>query len=63
MARIGCGEAVGVKAAPSMVWENFQDAGIRVVLTGARMPRMNAVMERWVLTCRRELVDRMLIWN
>ncbi|MFF4237802.1 hypothetical protein ACFYYL_18170 [Actinomadura geliboluensis] len=24
------------------------DAGIRVVLTGARMPRMNPMMERWV---------------
>ena len=27
------------------------------------MPRMNAVMERWVQTCRRELLDRTLIWN
>jgi transposase InsO family protein len=24
---------------------------------------MNAVMERWVGACRRELLDRMLIWN
>jgi len=24
---------------------------------------MNAVMERWVGTCRREPLDRMLIWN
>ncbi|WP_207943760.1 integrase core domain-containing protein [Actinomadura sp. KC345] len=39
------------------------DAGIQVVLTGVRMPRMNAVMERWVQTCRRELLDRTLIWN
>ncbi|MDL4814031.1 hypothetical protein [Actinomadura opuntiae] len=39
------------------------DANIRVVLTRARMPRMNAVMERWVQTCRRELLDRTLIWN
>ncbi|MFB4307327.1 hypothetical protein [Actinomadura sp. GTD37] len=30
------------------------DAGIRVVLTGVRLPRTNAVMERWVQTCRRE---------
>ena len=27
------------------------------------MPRMNAIMERRVLTCRRELLDRTLIWN
>ncbi|MDN3360062.1 hypothetical protein [Actinomadura sp. DC4] len=39
------------------------DAGINVVLTGVRMPRMNALMERWVQTCRRELLDRTLIWN
>ena len=25
--------------------------------------RMNAVMERWIQTCRRELLDRTLIWN
>lgn len=24
---------------------------------------MNAVMERWVRTCRHELLDRTLIWN
>ncbi|MEU8974750.1 integrase core domain-containing protein [Streptomyces monashensis] len=39
------------------------DAGINVVLSGIRMPRMNAIMERWVQTCRRELLDRTLIWN
>ena len=39
------------------------DAGIRVVLTGVRMPRMNAITERWIQTCRRELLDRTLIWN
>jgi transposase InsO family protein len=39
------------------------DAGIKVVLSGVQMPRMNAVMERWVRTCRRELLDRMLIWH
>jgi transposase InsO family protein len=33
------------------------------VLTGIRIPRMNAIMERWVRTCRRELLDRTLILN
>ncbi|MEU5031697.1 helix-turn-helix domain-containing protein [Streptomyces milbemycinicus] len=39
------------------------DAGIEVVLSGVRMPRMNSIMERWVQTCRRELLDRTLIWS
>jgi putative transposase len=39
------------------------DAGITVVLTGIRMPRMNAIAERWIETCRREPLDRTLIWN
>ena len=48
---------------PELLDVVLADAGIRVVLTGVRMPRMNAVMERWVQTCRRELPDRTLIWN
>jgi putative transposase len=39
------------------------DAGIEIVRRGVRVPRMNSIMERWVRTCRRELLDRMLIWN
>ncbi|MDW6064594.1 integrase core domain-containing protein [Streptomyces sp. FXJ1.4098] len=39
------------------------DAGIEVVLSGVQMPRMNSIMEWWVQTCRRELLDRTLIWN
>ncbi|WP_326772922.1 integrase core domain-containing protein [Streptomyces sp. NBC_01445] len=39
------------------------DAGIQTVLTGVRTPRMNAIIERWVQTCRHELLDRTLIWN
>jgi hypothetical protein len=27
------------------------------------MPRINALKQRWVQTCRRELLDRTLIWN
>jgi transposase InsO family protein len=41
----------------------LKDAGIEVILTGVRAPRMNAIMERWVETCRRELLDRTLVWN
>ncbi|WP_406385604.1 integrase core domain-containing protein [Streptomyces sp. NBC_01618] len=40
-----------------------QSRGIEVVLSGVRMPRMNSIMERWVQTRRRELLDRTLIWN
>jgi hypothetical protein len=29
----------------------------------ARTPRMNAKAERWIGGCRRELLDRTLIWN
>src|SRR5437588_2620703 len=39
------------------------DAGIRIVLCNVRTPRMNAIAERWIGGCRRELLDRTLIWN
>ncbi len=39
------------------------DAGIRTVLCNVRTPRMNAIAERWIQGCRRELLDRTLIWN
>jgi putative transposase len=48
---------------PAVFDEVLTDAGIAVMLTGIRTPRMNATMERWVRTCRRELLDRTLIWN
>jgi transposase len=41
----------------------FQAAGARVVRSAVQTPRMNAVMERWIGSCRRELLDRTLIWN
>lgn len=41
----------------------LKDAGIDVVLNGVRMPRMNSITERLIQTCRRELLDRTLIWN
>ena len=39
------------------------DAGIRTVLCNIRTPRMNAIVERWIGGCRRELLDRTLVWN
>ena len=32
------------------------DAGIRTVLCNVRTPRMNAIAERWIGGCRRELL-------
>jgi len=48
---------------PPLFDEILAQAGIQVVLSGIRMPRMNSVMERWVQTCRHEPLDRTLIWN
>ena len=39
------------------------DAGIRTVLGNVRTPRMNAIAERWIGGCRRELLDRTPVWN
>jgi putative transposase len=41
----------------------FEDEGFAIVKTGIRVPRMNAIMERWVRSCRAELLDRTLILN
>jgi len=39
------------------------DAGIRIVLCNVATPGMNAIAERWIGGCRRELLDRTLAWN
>jgi putative transposase len=41
----------------------FQAAGARVVRCAVQAPRMNSIMERWIASCRRELLDRTLAWN
>jgi putative transposase len=43
--------------------EVFHAEGIRIVLTVPQTPRMNAIMERWVGSVRREILDRILIVN
>ncbi|MEV6701775.1 integrase core domain-containing protein [Streptomyces sp. NPDC051453] len=48
---------------PQLFDDVLKDAGIEVVLSGVRIPRMNSITERWVQTCRRELLDRTLNWN
>jgi transposase InsO family protein len=48
---------------PALIDKILTDAGITTVLTGVRMPRMNAITERWVKTLRAELLNRTLIWN
>jgi putative transposase len=39
------------------------DSEITTVTTGIHMPRMNAIIERWIRPCRTELLDRTLIYN
>ena len=39
------------------------DAGIRTVRCNVRTPRMNAIAERWIGGCRREFLNRTLVWN
>jgi transposase InsO family protein len=39
------------------------DAGIRILRSPIQAPRANAIMERWIGGCRRELLDRTLVWN
>ena len=38
-------------------------AGIPVIRSAVQAPRMNSIMERWIGSCRRELLDRTLVWN
>jgi putative transposase len=43
--------------------EVLHAAHIRILNSQVHAPRANAVMERWIGGCRRELLDRTLIWN
>jgi hypothetical protein len=55
---------LGVTAHPTAAWVAIlADTAITVVRSDVHAPRMNVIMERWVRTCRRELLDRTLIYN
>ena len=41
----------------------FHAAGAWIVRSAVQAPRMNSIMERWIGSCRRELLDRTLVWN
>jgi transposase InsO family protein len=41
----------------------FASEGIQIITSPIRAPRANAIMERWIGSLRRELLDRMLIFN
>jgi putative transposase len=41
----------------------FQAAGFKVIRSAVLALRMNSVMERWIGSCRRELLDRTVVWN
>jgi putative transposase len=43
--------------------EVLQAADARVIRSAVQAPRMNSVMERWIGSCPRELLDRTLVWN
>ena len=43
--------------------EVLTSTGIRILRSPIRAPRANAIMERWIGSCRRELLDQTLIWN
>ncbi|WP_433270865.1 integrase core domain-containing protein [Actinosynnema sp. CS-041913] len=48
---------------PALFDAVLDHTGIQVVLNGVRIPRTNAIMERWIRSFRREPLDRTLIWN
>ncbi|MEV4177062.1 integrase core domain-containing protein [Nonomuraea sp. NPDC049709] len=48
---------------PALMDAILAETGIKTVPTGIQMPRMNSITERWVQSCRHELLDRCLVWN
>ena len=48
----------------TVAWDAvFAAAGIRTIRSPIQAPRANAIMERWIGSCRRKILDRTLVWN
>ena len=43
--------------------EVFRAAGVTISRSAVQAPGMNSIMARWIGSCRRELLDRTLVWN
>ena len=43
--------------------EVFRANGARIIRAAVQAPRINSIMERWVGSCRHEMLDRTLVWN
>jgi putative transposase len=59
--RLRCG-AGGIRSRLS-TRRTVEAPSIQTVLCNVQTPRRNAIIERWIGGCRREILDRTLIWN
>jgi putative transposase len=48
---------------PALFDAILADVGVKTVLSGVQTSRMNSIMERWIQSCRHELLDRTLIYK
>jgi hypothetical protein len=53
--------AIKVATLPAEVIELLQDMGVQPIKTAFHSPWQNGVAERWVGSCRRELLDRVIV--
>jgi len=57
------GRVPAIPGAGILALDLFTAAGARIIRAAVQAPRMNSIMERWAGSCRRELLDRTLVWN